>query len=233
MTPTDASRDPKLYFYESIADDFDRIANALDLRRRLEIVFVELLGNEELRGKRLLDVGSGTGWFSQAAVARGAVVVSLDIGRRLLTRTRARCGSAPIAADACHLPFPSGAFDAVISSECIEHTLDPLLAIREMARVLAPSGILVVTTPNWLWRWAATVARILALRSYGGYEHWVRRGQVRRELRRQGLAVEHMTGFHLVPPVLRSTWPLLHRADRSAQALSPLMLNFAVKARKR
>ena len=34
-----AARDPKLYFYDTIADRFDELVNAYDLRRRLEIVF--------------------------------------------------------------------------------------------------------------------------------------------------------------------------------------------------
>lgn len=232
MTRADASRDPKLYFYDSIADDFDRIANTYDLRRRLAVIFDELLGSHDLRGKRLLDVGSGTGWFSEAAVARGASVVSLDIGTRLLARARARSGSVPVGGDACALPFLPNTFDVVVSSECIEHTLDPLRALREMTRVLAPRGVLVVTTPNRVWRWSATVARVLRLRPYEGYEHWIGRGQARRVLRENGLAVDTVVGFHLVPPLVRSTWPLLRRVDRFGAVLSPVMLNFAVKASK-
>ena len=43
MTHAGTGRDRKLYFYDSIADDFDRIAYPYDLRRRLEVVFDELL----------------------------------------------------------------------------------------------------------------------------------------------------------------------------------------------
>jgi 2-polyprenyl-6-hydroxyphenyl methylase/3-demethylubiquinone-9 3-methyltransferase len=180
----------------------------------------------------VLDVGSGTGWFSESAARRGGVVVSVDIGPRLLLRTRARCGSAPVAADACRLPFATSVFDVVISSECIEHTLEPLQAVAEMARVVRRGGLLVLTTPNWLWRWSATVANTLALRPYEGYEHWVSRRQVKETLRANGLLVQAVRGFHLVPPLLRATWPMLRRVDRHGQWLSPLMLNYAVKATK-
>jgi SAM-dependent methyltransferase len=233
MRPAGASRDRKLYFYDSIADDFDRIANTYDLQRRLEIVFDQLLAGEDLRGKRVLDVGSGTGWFSEAAVARGASVVSIDIGTRLLMRTRVRCGSRPVAGDACALPFASATFDYVVSSECIEHTLAPLQAVHEMARVLVPGGTLVLTTPNWVWRWSATVANALGLRPYEGYEHWVRRSHTRRALEGDGLAIEREVGFHLIPPMLRVTWPLLRLVDTLGSVLAPVMLNVAVKARKR
>ena len=232
MTAESRSRDSKLYFYDSVADRFDQIANPYDLRRRLEVVFDELLEGQDLHGRRVLDVGSGTGWFSQLAVQRGAQVISLDIGRRLLERTRARCSSRPVAADACRLPFASSTFDTVVSSECIEHTLEPLTAVREMTRVLVAGGTLVLTTPNPLWRWAATLANKLKLRPYEGYEHWVSARQVRRELLSGGLRVDVVTGFHLVPPLIRATWPILRFIDRHGQLASAAMLNFAVKATK-
>lgn len=232
MTTAGKARDAKLYFYDSVADQFDQIANPYDLRRRLDLVFDELLDGYDFRGRRVLDVGSGTGWFSQCAVQRGAKVISLDIGPRLLARTRARCASAPVAADACELPFAASTFDTVVSSECIEHTLEPLRAVREMARVLVTGGTLVLTTPNPLWRWSATLANRLKLRPYQGYEHWVSARQVRRELSSGGLRVDVVTGFHLVPPLIRGTWPVLRLIDRHGQLASGAMLNFAFKATK-
>lgn len=223
-------RDGRLYFYDSIADEFDAIANPYDLHRRLEVVFEDLLGGMELRGRRVLDIGSGTGWFSQRAADRGATVTALDIGMRLLARVREKCACTAINADACALPFRAATFDVVISSECIEHSLEPLAAVREMARVVKPGGTLVLTTPNRLWRWSASVAAVLRLRPYSGYEHWVSRRAVVRELRRAGLRVERLIGFHLVPPLFRPTWTTLRAIDRSGQALGPAMLNFAVRA---
>jgi SAM-dependent methyltransferase len=223
-------RDERLYFYDSIADDFDRIANSYDLARRIEVVFDELLGGELLHGRRLLDVGSGTGWFSKRAVERGAVATSVDIGIRLLARVREKAATRAVNADACALPFAPGSFDVVISSECIEHTLDPIAATREMARVLAPGGTLVITTPNLVWRWSASVANLLNLRPYDGYEHWISRRSMCRTLRGEGLRIDRLVGFHIVPPMVRATWPLLRSIDRSGQLLSPLMLNFGVRA---
>ena len=231
MAPT--ARDARLYFYDSIADDFDRIANPYDLKRRIEVIFDELLVPHELHGKRVLDVGSGTGWFTKRATELGGTVTALDIGVRLLARVRAKTASTAVNADACRLPFLPASFDLVISSECVEHTLDPLQALREMARVLRPGGTLVVTTPNLWWRWSATVAKVLRLRPYEGYEHWVSRGSAVRELRHAGLRVERLVGFHLVPPLLPPTWAALRAIDRHGQLLAPMMLNFGVRATKR
>lgn len=225
-------RDERAYFYDTIADSFDAIDNPYDTGRRVEIVFDELLGDVDLRGRTLLDVGCGFGAFSGQAVARGARVTSLDIGLQLLGRTRQQCGSRPVNADACRLPFADASFDVVISSECIEHTLDPAAALREISRVARPGGLIVVTTPNHLWHFAVTIAEALRLRPYHGYENWLRWDEVRDTLGRSGASIDQLRGFHLVPPIWRFLWPWLRRLDRFGGTVGPLMLNIAVKARK-
>ena len=52
--------------------------------------------------------------------------------------------------DATALPFPDGAFDAVITSEVLEHIPDDTGALGELHRVLRPGGILAATVPTWL-----------------------------------------------------------------------------------
>lgn len=50
-----------------------------------------------------------------------------------------------LVARADHLPFPEGAFGCVVSTEMLEHDPYPWLSIKEMARVLAPGGYLILT----------------------------------------------------------------------------------------
>ena len=45
-------------------EDFDKAMNMYDTRKRVQVVFNELL-HEDITGKKLLDAGCGTGWFSQ------------------------------------------------------------------------------------------------------------------------------------------------------------------------
>jgi len=223
----------KKYFYDTIATDYDRVMNRYDLERRLEIVFDELLASDELKDKRVLDVGAGTGWFSQRAARSGARVTSTDIGINMLRQTRSRCHTMRFVSDACDLGLASGTFDVVVSSECIEHTPDPLRAVREMCRVLRRPGVLVVTTPNRLWHFSAVIADRFKLRPYEGLENWVGWRGLRAEVESVGLRVVTMRGFHLVPPLFKPLWPLLHAIDRYSSPLGPLMLNIAFRAEKR
>ena len=225
-------RDERAYFYDTIADEFASVTNPYDASRRLEIMFDELLAGVELSGTSMLDVGCGIGWFSERAAARGARMTSLDIGVRLLAHTRRRVSTRPVAADACKLPFADASFDMVISSECIEHTIDPRLALSEIIRVTRPGGLMVVTTPNQLWHFAVTIGSALKIRPYEGYEHWLRWGEMRRAFTDAGARVEQMRGFHLLPPIVPALQPLLRRMDDYGDRLGRLMVNIAVLARK-
>ena len=220
-------------FYNSIAGDFDRIMNRYDLERRLEVMFDDLLGGVDLRGRRLLDAGSGTGYFSVAAQRRGAHVTAVDIGPMLLVEARKKGVERVVASDVGQLSFADGAFDVVISSECIEHTPSPRRAVLELSRVLRLGGTLVLTCPNRTWRWSCTVANALGIRPYLGLENWPGWWELRRWLDEGGLEIERHLGLHLFPFVVAATQPLLRRLDRAGSALGPLYVNQCVRAVKR
>ena len=75
-------------FYDTIADDFDNIMNMYDTNRRIEVIFNDFLGDENLKNKNLLDAGCGTGLFTKKAVERGANVTSVDIAPKLVELTK-------------------------------------------------------------------------------------------------------------------------------------------------
>jgi SAM-dependent methyltransferase len=95
--------------------------------------------------RRVLDVGCGEGQITRRASAGGAFAVGLDPTTAQIEEASARGGGARyVQADADHLPVPDGAFDAVVMCLVIEH-LDPFEPpIHEMARVLAPGGVLLL-----------------------------------------------------------------------------------------
>jgi 2-polyprenyl-6-hydroxyphenyl methylase/3-demethylubiquinone-9 3-methyltransferase len=220
----------KKFFYERFAGEFDERMDRYDLTRRLEIVFGELLGGEALAGRLFLDAGCGTGHFSRRAAKRGAEVVSLDVGPALLAKVAGKCSSHPVIGDVLSLAFADRSFDFVLSTEVIEHTVDPEAAVRELVRVLKPGGTLVLTVPNRFWHFSVSLANALKIRPYEGYENWMGWSRLRERLWKEGLTVKEMRGFHLFPFVLRSTHGLLRRLDRYGARLGPFMVNIAVRA---
>src|SRR5450432_3465868 len=166
-----AATEKDKYFYTTIADSFEALMNPYDVRRRLEVVFDELL-TENLEGQSVLDAGAGTGYFSERAKKRKAKVISVDLGVSLLRHVGTRAGTILAAGDILSLPFSGNSFDVVVSSEVIEHTGDPRRAVAELSRVLKPGGILVLTCPNRAWQWVVHLASKTGLRPFQGIEHF-------------------------------------------------------------
>lgn len=100
----------------------------------------------DLRGKRVLDVAGGDGYWAGQARKRGADAVSVDLSRKKMLFGK-QLGRIPalLEADALRLPFKDGSFDRVMSICAIEHFSDGPQALAEIARVLAPGGELVMS----------------------------------------------------------------------------------------
>jgi len=82
----------------------------------------------------VLDLGSGTGVGSRAALAAGARVVAADLSAGMLLLDRSTRPPAA-AGDATALPFRNDAFDVVLAPFSLNHLHDPALGVREAARV--------------------------------------------------------------------------------------------------
>jgi SAM-dependent methyltransferase len=94
-------------------------------------------------GLRLVDCGCGTGHNLQVLRPHGAAV-GFDLSESGLVRARGR-GAVVVRADITRIPLASGAFDVATSFDvlqCVEGDLD---ALREMARIVRPGGVLVIT----------------------------------------------------------------------------------------
>ncbi len=221
----------KMYFYEKFADDFDSKMNMYDTKKRLDVVFNELL-TEDITNKKVLDAGCGTGWFSKGAVDRGAQVTSMDLGEKLLSKVAEKCESERVVGSILQMPFPDNTFDIIISSEVIEHVPSPFEGVKEMYRVLKPGGILILTTPNQLWYFSVWIANRLNLRPYQGLENWTSWNGMKSNLKEIGFINNKMVGIHILPFVSPLLYPLLNFFHRFNSSLGPFMINIAVRCHK-
>jgi SAM-dependent methyltransferase len=99
---------------------------------------------------RVLDLGCGAGTPTQALMSDTAKyrVVGADLSAAALREYVAATGRSAVRVDAEHLPFADGSFEAVVSDDVIEHLVDTDAYAREIRRVLAPGGYLMLSTPN-------------------------------------------------------------------------------------
>src|SRR5437763_7297812 len=95
-----------------------------------------------LTAARVADVGAGTGIATRALMSRGARVVAVDHGARMLATLRGRLpDSQVVLADANALPFADQSFDLVTFAQSW-HWVDFPRAAAEVTRVLRPDGAL-------------------------------------------------------------------------------------------
>jgi ubiquinone/menaquinone biosynthesis C-methylase UbiE len=96
--------------------------------------------------KRILDLGCGSGMFIGELSTRAKFVVGVDASLEMLKVAKGRArGARLVQADADALPFAGGSFDAVVSVTLLQNMPDPAATVREVARVLRPSGVAVLT----------------------------------------------------------------------------------------
>ncbi len=99
-------------------------------------------------GERVLDVAAGAGHTAIAFAGAGARAFALDPAQAMLAAARDLARARGLAAGAVRfvraaaerLPFPDGAFAAVVCRTAAHHFADPAGAVREMARVAARPG---------------------------------------------------------------------------------------------
>jgi SAM-dependent methyltransferase len=100
---------------------------------------------------RVLDAGCGSGYGAVEFAATASCVVAMDISSEAVAHAR-NTFAAPRAAflqGSCErLPFADGSFDLIAAFEVIEHLEGWQDLLAEARRVLCPSGVLLVSTPN-------------------------------------------------------------------------------------
>ncbi|MBP2436205.1 class I SAM-dependent methyltransferase [Microbacterium amylolyticum] len=97
---------------------------------------------------RVLDVGTGPGTIAVDLARRVAQVTATEIGETELDLSRATAATTGVnnldfhMADAHALPFADDSFDIAHAHQVLQHVSDPVRALRELARVTVPGGVI-------------------------------------------------------------------------------------------
>jgi SAM-dependent methyltransferase len=105
------------------------------------------------QGARILDAGCGSG-RNMVDLARHGVVSGIELSPTSVGLARARKAGEVIEGSLLEMPFASDSFELAAALDVIEHLDDDDAALRELRRVVAPGGALLVMVPAYQWLWS-------------------------------------------------------------------------------
>lgn len=199
--------------YEDAADPYyveqgpQRIANA---HRLLSLV---------PSGGRLLEVGCACGFLLQAARARGFAVQGVEMSAWASAWAREHYGLDVRTGTLEAAAFAADTFDVVVLADVIEHLYDPAATVREIRRVLAPGGRLLLLTPDI----GSLTARLAGRRWWGlldDHYFYFSRATLRRLLEREGFAIERLMALGRVFPLAHWAFKLAPYSRSLQRAVS-------------
>jgi SAM-dependent methyltransferase len=188
----------------------------------------EILADGVVDGRRVLEVGAGSGRDTLGLARAGATAVVLDYSPAslALVQRQAREQDLPVhlvRADALAMPFRDGAFDVVFHQGLLEHFRDPRPLLAENVRVTARGGRVVVDVPQTWHLYTLMKQTLIALNAwFAGWEtQFTPRGRESR-LEAAGLRVRRTYGEWMVPGLAyRVLREVLKRALRVTLPLEP------------
>jgi 2-polyprenyl-6-hydroxyphenyl methylase/3-demethylubiquinone-9 3-methyltransferase len=143
------------YWYDDLGDRWWDPHGPVGLLHELNSARFEYFKNVlgDLDRLSILDVGCGGGLLAESFARQGARVTGIDLSRESLFAARRHARAAEITIDyvnanAESFPFTDSLFDAVVSSDFLEHVFDLDRVISESARVMKPSGLFMYETIN-------------------------------------------------------------------------------------
>jgi ubiquinone/menaquinone biosynthesis C-methylase UbiE len=156
---------------------------------KIASVIRHFLGVSDLKGLSVLDVGCSGGIIANALSENGADVVGMDIDVPGLAKAQRSYGDVVsfVCADSSHMPIASQSVDVVICNHIYEHVVDPHALVREMTRVVKPSGMLYLGLGNRLG--------VMEPHYRLPFLSWLPRGLAHRYVRASGRADEYHEAF--------------------------------------
>jgi len=184
----------------------------------------EVLADGPITGRRVLEVGAGSGRDLLELARAGAGGVVLDYSQASLELVRRQAESQDLTvllvrADALCMPFRDGAFEVVYHQGLLEHFRDPLPLLRENARVTACGGRVIADVPQTFHLYTLMKQVLMAFdRWFAGWETQFTPAGLERLLAESGLVVRRSYGEWMVPGLW---YRVLREALRRTLHVSP------------
>jgi SAM-dependent methyltransferase len=155
----------------------------------------------DLRGRRVLEVGAGTGREAHTLAQRGATAVALDFSPEALRLSRqVSPGVRLVRGDALIAPFRPESFDLVYHQGLLEHFRDPAPLLAENRRVLRHDGLLLVDVPQAFHVYTILKKVLIALgRWFAGWETQYSPRALQRLTERAGFRCVRRYGYGMHP----------------------------------
>jgi len=146
-------------------------------------------------GRRILDVGTGTGAMLEP-LGRFGAAEGIDVEEEAVRFCQRRGTTAVRLYDGTTLPFAEATFDVVTALDVIEHVEEQAALMAEIRRVTRPGGKVLVTVPAFRFLWGPQDEISHHHRRYV-------RGELRSVLEGAGLVIERLSYFNtfLFPPI--------------------------------
>jgi ubiquinone/menaquinone biosynthesis C-methylase UbiE len=133
-------------YFDEVAPQWDRLREGFFSRRVREKAL--LVANLH-PGRIAADIGCGTGFITEGLVERGLKVIAVDSSQAMLSEMRQRFAGLDLIdyrqGETGSLPIQDNTVDYAFANMYLHHVEVPPEAIKEMARILKPKGMLIVT----------------------------------------------------------------------------------------
>ena len=112
--------------------------------------FSEILKEVEWEGKKVIDVGCGTGFFAYQVAKKGGIVLGIDYSEEAIKLAKEKYDHKNLSYKKMDInDRMTKKFDVVISIGTLEHMNRPYTMLKKLRNLLEKNGRIIITSPNW------------------------------------------------------------------------------------